>query len=154
MDQKSCHLCTFSIGCDFTTVQGTCTCCSLVTRERTQASTRRVHLIPYPSLVKCTSVPPAYSTPRCWLRPMLKRSDIVNSAPTRTIEGSETLNSAPSRTIQARNHIVRVPAIVRVFWFGTYPHYRGPSTEFRLALCGRRYATCGSRWCARSHCRR
>ena len=39
-----------------------------------------------------------------------------------------TLNSAPSRTIQARNHIVRVPAIVRVLWFGTYPHYRGHPT--------------------------
>ena len=39
-----------------------------------------------------------------------------------------TLNSALSRTIQARNHIVRVPAIVRVLWFGTYPHYRGHPT--------------------------
>ena len=41
-----------------------------------------------------------------------------------------TLNSAPSRTIQARNHIVRVPAIVRVPWFGTYPHYRGHPTVY------------------------
>ena len=36
-----------------------------------------------------------------------------------------TLNSAPSPTIQARNHIVRVPDIMRVLLFGTYPHYRG-----------------------------
>ena len=39
-----------------------------------------------------------------------------------------TLNKAPSRTIQTRNHIVRVPAIMRVLWFGTYPHYRGHPT--------------------------
>ena len=44
-----------------------------------------------------------------------------------------TLNSAPSRTIQARNHIVRAPAIVRVLWFGTYPHYRGHPTVLRTS---------------------
>ena len=39
-------------------------------------------------------------------------------------------NSAPSRTIQARNHIVRVPTLVRVFWLGTYPHYSGTPTVY------------------------
>ena len=65
---------------------------------------------------------------------MLKPSDIVNNAPTRTIEGSETLNSAPSRTIQARIYIVRVPAIVRFFSRVTYPHYRGTPTVLLLPL--------------------
>ena len=41
---------------------------------------------------------------------------------------SDTVNSAGRRTIQARNHIVRVPAIVRVKSLGTYPHYRGHPT--------------------------
>ena len=39
-----------------------------------------------------------------------------------------TPNRAPSRIIQAQNHIVRVPAIVRVKSLGTYPHYRGHPT--------------------------
>ena len=41
---------------------------------------------------------------------------------------SDIVNNAPSRTIQARNHIVRVPAIVRVKSLGTYPYYRGHPT--------------------------
>ena len=107
------------IGCGSTAVQCAvfATCSSLLTRERTQLSTRRdtaLLLFFHPSLDTCTTVPRAYSNPRCRLRPMLKPSDIANSAPT--------------RTIQARIYIVRVPAIVRVISLGTYPHYRGTST--------------------------
>ena len=45
---------------------------------------------------------------------MLKASDIVNSAGT--------------RTVQARVYIVRVPAVVRIVSPVTYPHYRGTPT--------------------------
>ena len=43
----------YSVGCGFYRCAMFATCCSIITRERTQASTRRdttVHLIPYPSL--------------------------------------------------------------------------------------------------------
>ena len=137
------------IGCGSTAVQCTvfATCSSLLTRERTQLSTRRdtaVLLFFHPSLVTCTTVPRAYSNPRCRLRPMLKPSDIANSAPTRTIQGSENLNSAPTRTIQHYSALFSTIqhysgpnlysagmwqiVLVRVFSPVTYPHYRGTST--------------------------
>ena len=61
--------------------------------------------------------PLCHRHPPCWLY-----------IPHAVLYPSDIVNSAPSRTIQARNHIVRVPAIVRVLWFGTYPHYRGHPT--------------------------
>ena len=57
---------------------------------------------------------------------LLRVLSTLNSAPSRTIQAT--------RTIQARNHIVRAPAIVvRVLWFGTYPHYRGHPTVLRTS---------------------
>ena len=61
--------------------------------------------------------PLCHRHPPCWLY-----------IPHAVLYPSDIVNSAPSRTIQARNHIVRVPAIVRVKSLGTYPHYRGHPT--------------------------
>ena len=116
MEQVYVVICSMMDGCGFTAAP--CVLVSPTNHRRRLHPTRNATSYSVPLL---RTQPLCHRHPPCWLY-----------IPHAVLYPSDIVNSAPSRTIQARNHIVRVPAIVRVLWFGTYPHYRGHPTVLRI----------------------
>jgi len=116
MDQVYVVICSTMDGCGFTAAP--CVLVSPTNHRRRLHPTRNATSYSVPLL---RTQPLCHRHPPCWLY-----------IPHAVLYPSDIVNSAPSRTIQARNHIVRVPAIVRVKSLGTYPHYRGHPTVKRL----------------------
>ena len=112
MDQVYVVICSTMDGCGFTAAP--CVLVSPTNHCRRLHPTRNVASYSVPLL---RTQPLCHRHPPSWLY-----------IPHAVLYPSDIVNSAPSRTIQARNHIVRVKSLA------TYPHYRGHPTAF-LPLC-------------------